>query len=147
MLTDIQKLRETTGAGVMACKKAFEETKGDFSQAIKILTERGQAKAEARSERKTGAGVIQTYIHNGGRIGVMLELGIETDFAAKSEPFLELARNLVMHIAAVNPADTEVLIAQPYVRDESLTIDDLIKNTIGKVGENIKVERFCRYEL
>lgn len=143
---DIQKLREATGAGVMECKRALEESGGDFDRAIQIIHERGLIKAQSKAERKTGAGILESYIHN-ERVGVLLELRCETDFVARSEPFKELAHELAMQIAAMNPKTTEELLEQPYIKDESLKVSDLIKRVIAKVGENMKPERFCRYEL
>lgn len=146
MLNDIQKLRDITGIGVMECKKAFEEAGGDFDKAIAIIHERGLARAEKKSERATGAGILQSYIHN-ERVGVLIEIRCETDFVAKNSIFRELAHNLAMHIAAIDPVDVENLLKQAYVKDESLTVDNLIKQVIAKMGENIKVEKFCRYEI
>ena len=144
--SDVQKLREATGAGVMDCKKALEEANGDFEKAIAVIHERGLLKAAKKGERGTGAGVIDSYIHN-ERVGVLLELRCETDFVARVDDFKNLARQLAMQIAAMNPENTEALLAQPYIRDESLTIGDLINRAIAKIGENIKVGKFCRYEL
>lgn len=142
----IQKLRDATGAGVMSCKKAFAEANGDFYKAAEIIKEWGLAKVEQKSDRSTGAGLLETYIHN-DRVGVMLELRCETDFVARSDVFKELAHNLVMQIAAMEPADVDNLLSQSYIKDESITINDLAKDAIARVGENIKIERFCRYEL
>jgi elongation factor Ts len=146
MTKEITKLREVTGAGVMDCKRALEEAEGDFDKALELIKKRGAVIAEKKGERKTGAGLLESYIHM-DRVGVLLELRTETDFVAKSEPFKNLAHELVLHIAAMAPDDVESFLAQPYVKDESIKIDDLIKSIIAKVGENIKVERFCRYEL
>jgi len=143
---DVQKLREATGAGVMECKKALTEAKGDFEKAKEIIHERGLAKVEKRSGRETGAGLVQTYLHN-ERIGVILDVRAETDFVVRSEPFRELAKELVMQIAAMNPADTEELLAQPYIKDDKRTVDDIIKEVIAKVGENIRVNAFHRLEV
>lgn len=144
--TDVQKLREVTGAGVMECKKALQDAGGDFDKAIQIINERGLIKAEKKAGRSTGAGILESYVHN-NRVGVLLELRCETDFVVRSEPFRELAHNLVMHIAAMNPESIETLLQQPYIRDEKLTIDALVKGVIAKTGENVQVARFCRYEL
>ncbi len=146
MLNDIKKLREVTGAGVMECKKALKEADGDFEKAISIIHERGLIKAEKKSDRSTGAGILWSYIHN-ERVGVLLELRCETDFVARNPLFKELARDLAMHIAAMNPLGVEELMAQNYVKDESIAVDFLIKQAVAKIGENIKVERFCRYEI
>ena len=146
MLNNIQKLRDITGAGVMECKKAMEEAMGDIEQAVRIIHERGLLKAEKKQARSTGAGLLESYVHN-ERIGVLLELRCETDFAAKSKDFRDLAHNLAMQIAAMNPQDIDDLLKQMYIKDESLSIESLVKQVITKVGENIKIERFCRYEL
>lgn len=146
MFNDIQKLREITGAGVMECKKALEEANGDFDKAILIIHERGEVLAKKKSERVTGAGILESYIHN-ERVGVLLELRCETDFVAQSKEFKELARNLAMQIAAMDPKDVDDLLAQLYIKDEALKVENLIRQAIAKVGENIRVERFCRYEL
>ncbi len=142
----IKNLRETTGAGVIECKKALEESGGDIEKAKSIIYERGLARAERKKERTTGAGLLETYIHN-GRVGVLLELRCETDFVARNENFKELAHNVAMHIAAMNPQDAENLLEQPFIKNDSQTIGDLIKDFIGRSGENVKVERFCRYEV
>lgn len=146
MIGDIQKLRDETGAGVMDCKKALEETYGDFEKAKQILYQKGLAKASQKSERITGAGLLEAYIHN-NRVGVLLELRCETDFVANNDLFKELAHNLAMQIAAMNPENQKELLKQVFIRDESQTIEELIKQYIAKTGENIRVERFCRYEL
>ncbi len=140
------RLREATSAGVMDCKKALDDAGGDFDKAKQLILERGVAKAEKRAGRKTGAGLLETYVHN-GRIGVILELRCETDFVAKTDVFKTLAHDLAMHVASMNPETSEELVKQPFVKDESITVGDLITQAIAKTGENIKVERFCRYEL
>lgn len=146
MKDDIRKLREATGAGVMDCKRALEEADGDFEKATALIKEWGVVIAKKKGERKTGAGILESYIHN-DRVGVLLELRTETDFVARSKLFRELAHELAMQIAAMAPADVESLLKQPYIKDESTNVGDFIKSVIAKVGENIKVERFCRYEL
>lgn len=143
---DIQKIRLATGAGVMDCKKALEDSAGDFDAAVSLIRERGLVKAEKKSDRAATAGLIESYVHN-NRVGVLMEINCETDFVAKTDQFRELSHNLVMHIAAMNPADIDEFSAQPYVKDQSLTIEQLIKNTIASLGENIKVGKFIRYEL
>lgn len=143
---DVQKLRESTGAGMMDCKRALDEAGGDFDKAIAILNEKGIAKALKKADRATGAGLLESYIHN-GRVGVLMDLRCETDFVVRSEPFRELAHNILMHIAAMSPATVEELLQQPYVKDPNLTIDSLIKGAIAKIGENIQIAKFCRYEL
>lgn len=146
MIDNIQRLRELTGAGVMECQKALKEAGGNFEKAISIIHKQGEVLAQKKKERITGAGVLKSYIHN-ERVGVLLELRCETDFVARSKEFKELAHNLAMQIAAMDPKDIDDLLTQLYIKDESLTVDSLIKNIVAKFGENIKVERFCRYEL
>lgn len=130
----------------MDVKRALEQAEGDLEKAKAIIYEKGLAKAETKSERKTGAGILETYIHN-ARVGVLLELRCETDFVARTEEFKKLAHDIAMHIAAMDPKDTDELLAQNFIKDESQNIGDLIKVFIGKLGENTKIERFCRYEL
>ncbi len=146
MTTVIQKLREETGAGVMECKRALEEAGGDLKLAKEIIAKRGLAKAEKKSDRATGAGLLEAYIHN-GRIGVLLELRSETDFVAHSEPVKALVHDLALHISALDPESVEDLLKQPYVKDESKTVEEVIKGVIAKVGENLKVARFARYQV
>jgi len=142
----VQKLREATGAGVMDCRKALLEADGDFDRAKEIIGEKGVAKVEKRAGRETGAGLAYSYVH-AERIGVLLEIRAETDFVVRSEPFQELTRNIAMHIAAAAPADVDELLAQPYVKDESKTVKDIVNEVIAKVGENVVVSRFYRIEV
>ncbi len=144
--SDVQKLREMTSAGVMDCKKALEEAGGNFDKALDLIKEKGLLIAEKKAERAANAGIILSYVHN-DRIGVLLEIHCETDFVGRSDPFRELAHNITMQIAAMEPADVKALLEQPFIRNEKVSIGDLIKETIAKVGENITVERFMRYEL
>jgi len=159
----VKSLREETGAGVMDAKRALEEASGDVARARDILRERGLAAAAKRADRETGQGVVDSYIHAGGRIGVLVEVNCETDFVANTEDFRSLARNIAMQVAAMNPqvvapadregkdidgSDEEVcLLLQPYIRDSSRTINDLVQDAIAKTGENIRVRRFVRFEL
>lgn len=142
----IQKLRGETGAGVMDCKHALEEADGNFEKAKAIIREKGFAKAAKKSERETGAGHLESYIH-AGRVGVLLELRCETDFVARNEKFRKLAHELAMHIAAMNPENVEELLGQPFVKDEKETVENLVKQTIAELGENIEITRFTRYEI
>ncbi len=159
----VKALREETGAGVMEAKRALEEAQGDAARARDILRERGLLAAAKRAERETSMGVIDSYIHAGGRIGVIVELNCETDFVANTEEFRRLARNVAMQIAAMDPkvitpaertqqgleeSDEDVtLLCQPFIRDGARTIGDLIKDVIARTGENIRVRRFERFEL
>ncbi len=142
----VKKLRDLTGAGVMDVKSALMEAGGDFKKATEIIKKKGFAKAEKKAEREIKAGVIKTYTHN-DRVGVVLKVGCETDFVAKSEPFKELVHNLAVHIVAMNPSDIEELMAQPFVKDEGTSVEDTIKGVIAKTGENIKIDEFYRLEL
>lgn len=144
--SDVQKLRETTGAPVMDCKKALEDAKGDFDKAKDLIQGRGLIKAESKASREANAGIIESYVHN-NRVGVMLELFCETDFVGRSDPFRELAHDLALQIAAMNPKDNKELLEAAYIRDEKLTVSELVKGVIAKVGENIKIGRFIRYEI
>ena len=143
---DVKRLRDMTGAGVMEAKKALEEASGDIDKAISIINERGIVRAEKKSDRTTGSGIFATYIHN-DRIGVLLELRCETDFVARLDEFKGLGRDIAMQIAATDPQDTTELLASAYIKDESLTVENLIKGAIAKIGENIQIGRFCRYAL
>lgn len=146
MIDDIKKLRGETGAGVMDARRALKEAGGDLEKAKAIIQERGVIFADKKAGRKTGAGLLESYIHN-NKVGVLLELRCETDFVARSEPFRRLAHELAMHIAAMDPRTVDELLNQAYIRDESKTVAQLVQEIIAKTGENIKVERFCRYEI
>lgn len=142
----IAKLRAETGAGVMDCKKALEDASGDSEKAKKLLAQNSEAIAKKKAERKTEKGIVECYSHS-GKIGVILELACETDFVAKNDEFKNLAHDIAMQIASMNPKDTEGLMAQNYIRDEAMTVRQLVELAIGKIGENIQVKRFARFEL
>ena len=144
---DVKKLREMTGCGIGDCQKALTEAAGDFDVARKKLQERGAEMLEKKSERMTNQGIIETYTHGAGKIGVMLEIRCETDFVARNEEFKVLAHDIALHIIALNPQSVEGLLSQEYVKDSSLTIKNLIDKAVAKFGENIKIEKFVRYEL
>lgn len=146
MKEDIRKLRELTGAGVMECKGALDEANGNFDKAVSVIHERGEIIAQKKKERITGAGFLESYVHN-ERVGVLLEIRCETDFVARSKEFRDLAHNLAMQIAAMDPKDVDDLLGQVYIKDESMKVEAVVKQTLAKFGENIRVERFCRYEL
>lgn len=146
MTQQVQKLREMTGAGVMECKRALEDAGGDIDKAVSIIHERGLVKAEKKSERATGAGLLETYIHN-ERVGVLLELRCETDFVARTKDFRDLAHTLAMQVAAMGPESVDELLKQAYIKDESIDVESLVKRVIAKLGENMRVEKFCRYEI
>lgn len=158
----IKELRARCGAGIMECHNSLHEAKGDMEKALEILKEKGQLKAAKKADRATGQGLIEAYIHAGGRIGAMIELNCESDFVARTSEFKELAHNLAMQVAAQDPqyvskeeapegdekeVETACLLLQPYIRDPDRTVQDVIVETIAKVGENIKVSRFSRFEL
>lgn len=143
---DVAKLREETGAGIMDAKKALTQANGDYAKAIEVLKAQGQLKADKKGDRETGAGHLETYIH-GGRVGVLLEVRAETDFVTRSEPFRELAKNVALQIAAAAPETVDDLLKQPYIKDDAMTVENLLKATIAKVGENMKIVRFARYQV
>ena len=147
MLDKIKELREKTGAGVMDAKKALEEAKGDLAVAEEIIAKKGLMKAASKSEREVASGRVQSYIHNTGRVGAMVELACETDFVAKTEEFITLCKEIAMQVASMDPDDVEVLLKQAYIRDGSKTIEDLVKALIAKTGENTKIVRFVRFAL
>jgi elongation factor Ts len=188
----LKQLREKTGSGMMDCKKALTENDGDMDKAIDFLRKKGLATAAKRAGRATTEGVVQPYVHTGGKLGVMVEVNCETDFVAKSDDFQEFAKNIAMHIAATNPigitpedvpAETlarekaiyvdqakqtgkpdnviekivegkmnkflkeNCLMQQAYVRNPDITIADLLNELIAKIGENISVKRFVRFQI
>jgi elongation factor Ts len=152
----VKALREKTGAGVMDCKRALVDADGDMERAAGLLREQGLAGAEKRAERKASQGLIEAYIHGGGRIGVIVEINCETDFVARTPDFRELAHDVAMQIAAMDPpsvvdsngnSDGLPLMQQPFIRDPSKTIADLVRDAAAKTRENIVVRRFTRYEL
>lgn len=144
---DIKKLRNKTGAGIADCRKALEEAKGDFRKAEELLKNWGAGITAKKADRATGAGLVDTYIHGGGKVGAMIEINCETDFVARTDEFKNLAHELTMQVAAMDPKDVSELLAQDYIRDSSKKIGDLVKEVITKVGENIQVKRFMRFEL
>ena len=189
---DVAELRSRTGAGMMDCKKALQETGGEMENAVDLLRKKGAAKAEKRAGRDVKEGVIGNYVHFNGQVGVLVELNCETDFVARTDDFQALAKELALHIASANPLAVSVddlpqdivarerkiieeqvaesgkpdnvrekmvegklkkfgqehaLLEQPFVKDDKKAISELIKEVSGKVGENVVVRRFIRYEL
>lgn len=144
---EIKALREETGLSVMECQKALEEALGDKEKAKLLLRERGAEIAAKKGGRTLGAGVVVSYIHTGETIGVMLELLSETDFVAKNPEFKSVAKDIAMHIAAMNPADTALLLEQPFIKNPGQKISDLLNNTIQKFGERIEVGHFIRFSI
>ncbi len=188
----VKDLRDKTQAGMMDCKKALEKTDGDMEKAVDLLRQKGLAVAAKRAGRATSEGVIETYIHAGGKLGVMVELGCETDFVAKNDDFREFARDLAMHIAAANPVSVSreevpaevvarekeiyiqqaldsgkpeaivekivsgkvekflaeiVLLEQKFVKNQDLSIQDILNELVGRIGENISIKKFARFQV
>lgn len=144
---DIQKLRKLTKAGIMDCRKALMDSAGVFSKAKQILLQKGAAIAAAKANRETPAGTIGSYVHNNGEVAALVKLTCETDFVSRNKDFLKLAHELAMQVAAMNPKDVEELLKQEYIRDPSKTIDDLINKVVGKIKENIKIDKFIRFQV
>ncbi|HQZ89753.1 MAG TPA: translation elongation factor Ts [Thermomicrobiales bacterium] len=168
----VKELRERTGAGIMECKRALEDAGGDLAKAAGILREQGAAKASKKAGRSARQGIIETYIH-GGRIGAMVEVNCETDFVARTDDFKHLVKEIAMQIAATNPTwinnedvpadarsagveefgdekhflEAKVLLTQPSIRDPKRNVGNLVQDAIAKIGENIIVRRFARFEL
>jgi len=158
----IKVLREQTGAGIMDCRKALEDTEGDVEKAAELLRQRGMVKAQKRAGQETGEGMVEAYIHSGSRIGALVEINCQTDFVAKTSEFKELAHSLAMQVAAMAPEyidrsemkedddrDPEqvCLLQQPFIKDPTKVIQDLITELIVRVGENIRVRRFSYFAL
>ena len=188
----VKQLREKTGAGMMDCKNALSEVKGDIEKAIELLRKKGLATARKRAGRALDEGIIQSYIHMNGKLGVLVEVNCETDFVAKNEDFQNFTKNIAMHIAATNPLgiapedisqdiiekekeiyraqaldmgkpenvvdkivegklkkfyEENCLLNQPYVRDPDMSVADLLNEMIAKIGENISIKRFVRYQV
>lgn len=145
-IKDIKKIREETGAGIADCRQALKEFGGDMEKAKAWLKKKGLDKAASKSGREVKAGVVEVYSHS-GKVGVLIELLCETDFVARTEDFKNLAHELALQVASMNPSSVEELLAQEYIRDNSMTVDQLVKSVSGKLGENIQVGRFERIAL
>ncbi len=151
----VKELRAKTGAGIMDCKRALQDSDGDMDKATELLRQRGLASSSKVAGREAKQGLIESYIHTGGRIGALVEVNCETDFVARTNEFRTLAREIAMQVASMNPTtvgsmeedDGEGLLSQEYIRDSRKTIRDLIKETIAQVRENIQVSRFMRFEV
>ncbi len=188
---EVKALREETSAPMMDCRKALIESNGDMAKAKAFLLERGAAQAEKKAERSANEGLVSSYIHSGGKIGVLVEVNCETDFVARNPKFADLTRDIAMHIAAMSPQyldrvsvpddvvakvkeefkaavpagkpadiaekivdgklnkwyEEHVLLDQPFVKDDALSVNDLINAAVGSLGENIKVRRFAKFAL
>ena len=158
----VKELREQSGAAIMQCQSALIEAEGDIEKALQILKQKSLFQAEKKANRTTSQGLIEAYIHGGGRIGAMVELNCETDFVARTDEFKELAHHLAMQVAAMNPRfiskeeapkgsdiepQTACLLLQADIKEPERTVKEIIAETIAKVGENIRISRFARFEL
>ncbi|RLC95669.1 MAG: translation elongation factor Ts [Chloroflexi bacterium] len=161
-MEQIKALREKTSAGVMECKNALQEAEADLERAFEILQERGLAKAEKKKDRLASEGRIEAYVHHGSRIGAMVELNCETDFVAKTDEFKALAHDLALQVVATNPRflsaedipegedvvpEEACLLEQPFIKDESKRVRQLVAEVIAKTGEKVHVRRFVRFEV
>lgn len=143
----LKKLREESGAGIADCRKALEESDNDYKKALLWIKKHGIEKAAKKSDRETSQGLVEAYIHQGGKVGAMIEITCETDFVARTDDFKNLAHELAMQVAAMNPKDVSSLLKQEYIRDGSMKIEDLVKQAIAKLGENIVVKKVVRVTL
>ena len=143
----LKKLRKDSDAGVSDCRQALMDADGDYEKAKKLLIERGLEKAAKKEGKETAEGIIESYVHSNGRVGVLVELRCETDFVARTDEFKKLAHELTLQIAATNPKNTEELLKTAYIRDGSIIIEAFIKSVIAKLGENITVGKFSRISL
>ena len=144
---EVKKLRDETGAGIMDTRRALIEADGDFEKAKEILKAKGAEVMVKKAERQTSQGLIETYVHAGGKVGSMVYLACETDFVAKTQEFKNLAKELSMQVAAMNPQDPEELLEQEYIRDPSKKVKELVDEVIAKTGENIQIKRIARFAL
>ena len=142
----LKKLREETQSGVSDCRQALEDTDGNFDKAKKLLLERGIEKAAKKEGKETSQGIVEAYVHQ-GKVGVLVELRCETDFVARTDEFKNLAHEIALQVCSMNPKNVQELLKEPYIRDPKLTIADLVKQVVAKVGENITVARLTRVEL
>lgn len=143
----LKKLRNETLVSLADCRKALEETNNDYKKALEWLRKSGLEKAAKKADRETPQGLVESYIHQNGRVGALVEVTCETDFVARTDIFKNLIHEISMQVAAMNPKDIKVLLKQEYIRDGSKTVEILIKEAITKLGENIVVKRFQRFEI
>lgn len=146
-IKDLKRLREETSASIADCRMALEQSNGDFQESLKWIKARGLEKAEKKSDRQTSQGLVDCYIHQNGRIGAIVSVLCETDFVAITDEFKNLVHEICMQVAAMNPKDVDSLLKQEYIRDSSKTVGELIKEAIAKLGENIVVKEFKRFEI
>lgn len=147
MVEQVKKLREELGLSIMDIKAAVVEADGDEVKAKKILKEKGLKKAEKKQDRETKEGRVFVYNHTTGKMAAMVQLLCETDFVAKGDDFQTLGKNLVLHIAAMGPKDKKELLEQEFVKDPSKTVDVMVKEVVAKLGENIQVGEFVKFEI
>ncbi len=143
----IKELRDATNLSFKKINEALFEAGGNKEKALLILKEQGTSIAEKKSDRSTSEGLVHSYIHGNGKIGVLIELHCETDFVARNPMFVELSHELSIHIAAMDPSDIDALMSQEYIKDPSQKITDFLNGFISKLGENIKIGRFVRYSV
>ncbi len=144
--SQVKELREKTGAGMMDCKKVLTETNGDEEKAIELLRERGIAKAAKKSDRIAAEGLVETYISEDGKVGVVVEVNAETDFVAKNEEFRNFVADVAKQVAKENPADVEALLEQKSIAEPEKTVREVLTNKIATIGENMSIRRFVRFE-
>ena len=142
----VKDLREKTGAGMMDCKKVLTETDGDMEKAIELLRERGIAKAAKKSDRIAAEGLVTAYVTEDGKIGAVAEVNAETDFVAKNEEFRTFANDIAKQVAVQNPKDVNELLSQPFINDTNKTVKEVLTDKIAKIGENMSIRRFERFE-
>lgn len=143
----VKTLRDETQASIADCKKALDESNGDYEKAVVWLRKKGIERAEKKADRETAEGLIESYVHGNGKIGVIVALLCETDFVARTDEFKKLAHEIAMQISAMDPKDVKELLAQEYIRDSKVTIEEMVKQAIGKLGENIVIREFKRFQL
>jgi len=143
----LKKLREETSTSISDCRRALEESNGNYNKALAWLKKRAAEISEKKASRETGQGLIDAYIHQTGKVGALVELLCETDFVARTDEFKKLTHEIAMQVVAMNPKDVDGLLQQEYIKDTSVTIAGLIKQVIGKLGENITIKRFARLSL
>ena len=143
----LRVLRDETAASVADCRMALEESGGNYEKALAWLKKRSIERAERKADRVTKQGIVDAYIHQGEKVGVLVEILCETDFVAKTDEFRHLAKEIGMQVAAMNPKDVDSLMRQEYIRDGSQTIEKFVKSVVGKLGENIVIKRFVRFEI
>lgn len=146
-IEQIKKLRIATDMPVIDCRQALEEAEGDEKKALEVLKAKGAARAEKKADREVKSGLVEVYAHATGKIGVLVEVACETDFVARNDDFKKLCHELALQITSMVPKDVAELLEQDYIREPGKKVGDLLKETIGKIGENIKIVRFVRFEL